>query len=60
MASRFAESVSDYTPQVLVGPSKPKRASESKLINWKNAGDEVDEGQPQWTLHSLNLKFKVT
>ena len=32
------------TPQVVVGPSKPKRASESKLVNWKNIGDEVDEG----------------
>ena len=29
--------------QVLAGPSKPKQASESKLVNWKNVGDEVDE-----------------
>ena len=41
MVSRFAESV--ITLQLLVGPSKPKRASESKLVNWKNIGDEVDE-----------------
>ena len=26
------------------GPSKPKRASKSKLVNWKNIGDEFDEG----------------
>ena len=32
------------TLQVVVGPSKPKGASESKLVNWKNIGDEVDEG----------------
>ena len=32
------------TLQALVGPSKPKRASESKSVNWKNVGDEVDEG----------------
>ena len=32
------------TLQVVVGPSKPKRASESKLVNWKNIGDKVDEG----------------
>ena len=32
------------TLQVLAGPSKSKRASESKLVNWKNVGDEVDEG----------------
>ena len=25
-------------------PSKPKLASESKLVNWKNVGDEFDEG----------------
>ena len=42
MASRFAESVSDYSTSA--GLSKPKRASESKLVNWKNVGDEVDEG----------------
>ena len=29
---------------VLAGHSKPKRASESKLVNWKNVGDEVDKG----------------
>ena len=39
MASRFAEVI---TLQVLV-PLNLKRASESKL-NWKNVGDEVDEG----------------
>ena len=32
------------TLQVVVGPSKPKRSSESKLVNWKIIGDEVDEG----------------
>ena len=42
MASRFAESVSDYSTSA--GPSKPKRASQSKLINWKNVGDEFDKG----------------
>ena len=42
MASRFAESESDYSKST--GPSKPKRASESKLVNWKNVGDKVDEG----------------
>ena len=42
MASRLAESV--ITLQVLqVGPSKPKRASKSKSVNWKNIGDYVDE-----------------
>ena len=41
MASRFAKSVSDYSIQVLVGPSKPKQASES---NWKTVSDKVDEG----------------
>ena len=40
MASRFAESECDYTTGA--GPSKPKRASESKLVNWKNVGDEFD------------------
>ena len=42
MVSRFAESV--IILQVLAGPSKPKRASESKLVNRKSIGDEVDEG----------------
>ena len=32
------------TLQLSAGPSKPKRASESKLVNWKNVGDEFDEG----------------
>ena len=32
------------TLQVLAGPSKPKRASESKLVIWNNVRDEVDEG----------------
>ena len=41
MASRFAESVSDYSTSA--GPSKPKRASESKLVYRKNVGDEFDE-----------------
>ena len=31
------------TLQVHAGPSKPKRASESKLVNWKNIGDEFDK-----------------
>ena len=30
------------TLQVVAGPSKPKRASESKLVNWKNIVDEGD------------------
>ena len=42
MASTFADSVSDYSTSA--SPSKPKRASESKLVNWKNIGDKVDEG----------------
>ena len=42
MASKFSGSVSDYSTSA--GPSKPKRASESELVNWKNVGDEVDEG----------------
>ena len=42
MASRFAESDSDYSTSA--GPSKPKQASESKLVNWKNVGDDFDEG----------------
>ena len=44
MASRFDESESDYSTSA--GPSKPKQAiaNESKLVNWKNVGDQVDEG----------------
>ena len=42
MASRFAESVSDYSTSA--GTSKPERASESKLVNWKNVSDEFDKG----------------
>ena len=42
MASRFAASESDCCTSA--GPSKSKRASESKLVNWKNVSDEVDEG----------------
>ena len=40
MASRprFTESVSDCSTSF-----KPKRASESKLVNWRNVGDEVDK-----------------
>ena len=51
MASRFAESESDYSTSA--GPSKPKRASESKLVNWKNVGDEFDEGdfKPTTIIH---------
>ena len=40
MVSRFAESVSDYSTSA--GPSKPKRASESKLVNWNNVSAEGD------------------
>ena len=39
MGSMFAESVSDYCTSA--DPSKPKRASESKLVNWKNEGDVI-------------------
>ena len=31
----FAESESDYSTSA--GPSKPKRASESKLVNWRKS-----------------------
>ena len=40
MASRFAATVCDFSTSA--GPSKPKRASESKLVNWKCVGDEGD------------------
>ena len=38
----FSESINDYSTST--GPSKPKRANASMLVNCKDVGDDVDKG----------------